>query len=203
MKPLIVVFCMACLMACSTSTQVADLTLPSLLMQYPLPAFPEPRHESELRVDLNILVGEDGTVRYVEFLRGSGNLAWDSAAASTIKMWRYSPARYKDMPMKLWLHQTAVIQFSHPNYLTIAELLCPTKIEADSVYKKLKEGCDFCEMVLLYSIAPSREQKGIIGTVNIQNYPEHIRKVLSSLDSSQWTEPVPYGEWYAIFKRIE
>jgi TonB family protein len=172
-------------------------------MQYPLPAFPEPRSESELRVDLNILVGEDGTVRYVEILRGSGNPAWDSAAESTIKMWRYSPARYKNTPMKLWLHQTAVIQFSHPNYLTIAELLCPTKVEADSVFRKLNEGCDFCEMVLLYSIAPTREQKGMVGTVNIQNYPEHIRKVLSSLDSNQWTEPVPYGEWFAIFKRVE
>ena len=109
-----------------------------------------------MRIDLNILVGEDGTVRYVELLRGSGNLFWDSAAAATIKMWRYSPARYKDTPMKLWLHQTAVIQFSQPNFLTIAELLCPTKVEADSIYKKLTEGCDFCEMVLLYSIAPSR-----------------------------------------------
>lgn len=203
MKPLIVVFCALCLLACTSTKEVADLTLPSLLIQYPLPAFPQPLTATEMRIELNILVGEDGTVRFVELLRGSGNLAWDSAAAAVIKQWRYSPARYKDTPMKLWLHQTAVIQFSQPNYLTLAELLCPTKEDADSVYKKLKEGCDFCEMVLLYSVAPSRERKGEIGKVNIQHYPEHIRKVLATLDTAEWTEPIPYGDRYAIFKRIK
>lgn len=202
MKPLIVVVCLISFLSCSASHEIPDLTIPELISRVPLPVYPHPTVNDNLRLELNLLIGEDGTVRYVDFIRGSGDVEWDSIAMASIKRWKYSPAVYQGKPMRLWLHQTAIVSFSRPEFLTLAELLCPTKEEADSVYKKLSEGCDFCELVLLHSVAPSREKRGSVGTVNIQQFPDDIRQILSRLDVNEWTEPMQYGTWFAIFKRI-
>ncbi|KAB2923485.1 MAG: TonB family protein [Bacteroidetes bacterium] len=203
MKALLCVIVLLLAGGCSSTPEVADLTLPALIYQAPFPPFPYPVTAPDVRIELNILIDEQGAVRYVDLLRGSGSTEWDSSARAAVFRWRYSPAQYKGKSLKLWLHQSAVVQFAQPNYMTLAELYCATQEEADSVYRKLTEGCDFCEMVLLHSVAPSRDQRGTVGRVNIQQYPEEIRRILSRLEGEEWTEPVKYGEWYAIFKRVD
>jgi parvulin-like peptidyl-prolyl isomerase len=44
---------------------------------------------------------------------------------------------------------------------------------------------------------------GILGEVNINLYPENIRKPLGKLNVNGYTEPIKYGDLYAIFKRLE
>ena len=54
-----------------------------------------------------------------------------------------------------------------------------------------------------YSVDPSREMGGILGKVNINVFPENIRKPLSKLVTDEYTKPIKYGDLYAIFKRLE
>ena len=204
MKPLLLFFfSLTYFAACSSTQQTTDLTLPELLYQHPLPAFPKPITAPHLRIDLEILVTENGTVRDVRLLNSSGSVAWDSAAATAIRQWKYSPARYREKPVRIWLHQTAIVKFSEPRYLSLAEIMCTTTEEADSAYMLLEQGSDFSEIVLRYSVTSSREKNGALGAVNILIYPEQIKNILAKLETERYTHPVKYGERYVIFKRLK
>ncbi len=191
------------LAACSSSQQQTDITLPALVYQEPLPPFPKPFTTPLLRIALQIHVRKDGSVDDVRLLNSSGSYEWDSAAATVIHQWKYSPARYENTPINIWLNQTAIVKFSEPRYLSLAEILCSTAGEADTVCALLEQGEEFASLALMYSIAASRSAHGILGSVNIQVYPEHIKKLLAGLDVDQWTAPVRFGERYAIFKRLK
>ena len=203
MKPLLVLLSLSLLGACATTQEVADLTLPELIVQYPLPAFPFPISSTHMRIEFKILVVEDGTVKMAELLHGSGNDAWDSATIETIKCWRYTPALYKNKPMKLWLKQAAVIQFSEPQYVPLQEIVFLTKETADSAYYLLEHGSGFDEIALRYSVSPSRTQKGMLGKINIQIYPLNIKQVLAELNDDQITPPLKFGDRYVIYKRVK
>jgi TonB family protein len=202
MKPLIVVLSLTILAACTSTEELTDLTLPELIVQYPLPAYPYPISSAYIRIEFKILVNDDGTVKFVELLSGSGSSDWDAATIETIKQWRYTPALYKNKPMKLWLKQTAIVQFSEPQFMPLQEIVLQTKEEADSVYVMLKNGYRFEEMVVLHSIAASRVQEGMLGKVNIQVYPVHIKQALTALSDNQFTQPLKFGERYIIFKKV-
>ncbi len=156
-----------------------------------------------MRIELKIHVADDGSVPDVLFLDGSGSDEWDSAASTAIRKWKYSPARYQEKPVSIWLHQTAVIQFSEPQYLLLAEILCQTPEEADSAYALLEQGWSFSDVAEKYSVASSRGMDGRLGTVNIQIYPQQIKIILARLNREQYTSPIKYGERYAIFKRLK
>lgn len=203
MKPLVVLLSLPLFAACTSTQEVADLTLPELIVQYPFPAFPYPISSTHFRIEFKILVNEDGSVRMAELLNGSGNISWDLATVETIKTWRYTPALYKNKPMKLWLKQTAVVQFSEPQFVTLSEIVCPTKELADSIHSLLMRGNPFEEMASLHSIAVSREQKGSLGKVNIMIYPSAIKNVLAELNDDQITPPMKLGDRYVIYKRAK
>lgn len=203
MKPLIVLLGLSLLAACSTTREVADLTLPELIVQYPLPAYPSPISSTHLRIEFKILVNEEGSVKAAELLNGSGNAEWDAATVETIKRWRYTPALYRNKPMKLWLKQAAVVQFSEPQYLLLQEIIFEAKETADSAFSLLEQGASFEEVALQYSIAPSRPQKGMLGKINIQIYPLHIKQVLAELNDDQITSPLKFGDRYVIYKRVK
>lgn len=203
MKPLLLFFALLYFASCSTTEQITGLTPPELLIKYPLPAFPERLITPHFKIDMEIQVAEDGSVRNIRLLNSSGNLVWDSVVTAAIRQWRYSPARYNGQPVKIWLHQTVAVQFSEPLYLSLAEILCNTTEEADSAYGLLERGTDFAEVVLRYSVAPSRETNGSIGEVNIQRYPEYIQRILTKLDIEECSQPVRYGDGYVIFKRVK
>ncbi|MEW6062563.1 MAG: TonB family protein [Bacteroidota bacterium] len=203
MKPLSVIVVCTLLAACSSTEELSDITLPELIVQYPLPAFPTPIASTQLRIEFKLLVTEDGSVKFVELLSGSGNREWDATAIAAIKQWRYTPALYKNKPMKLWLKQAAIVQFSEPQYLSLQEIVMATKDEADSVFALLEHGYKFEEMVALHSTSPSRTQYGMLGTVNIQVYPYHIRQAVAKLEENQYTTPLKFGDRYVIFRRVQ
>ena len=51
--------------------------------------------------------------------------------------------------------------------MNLAEILCTSEDEADSVYKVIEQGQSFKELAMKYSVDPSREMGGILGKVNI------------------------------------
>lgn len=203
MKPLSVLVICTLLAACSSTEELTDITLPELIVQYPLPAYPTPISSTHLRIEFKLLVGEDGTVKFVELLSGSSNPQWDTTAIEAIKQWRYTPALYKNKPMKLWLKQAAIVQFSEPQYLSLQEIVMTTKEEADSVFALLEHGYRFEEMVTLHSTSQSRIQHGLLGKVNIQVYPHHIRQAIAKLEENQYTQPLKFGDRYVIFRRVQ
>ncbi|MFA6457349.1 MAG: energy transducer TonB, partial [Bacteroidota bacterium] len=173
MKPLslftllLLLFIGACA-GCSTSQPTNDFILPELVYQHPLPVFPRMSSFATMRIMLEIYVTRDGTVGDVQMTNGSGNRAWDSAAVSAIRQWKYTPARSNGKPFNIWLHQAAIIRFAEPEYRTLAEIICTTSDEADSAFLLLEQGMDFAAIVSKYSIAESRDRNGEIGLVNIQ-----------------------------------
>ena len=204
MRPFIILFCVTILAACSSTQQISeDLQLPELIHQTPLPDFPKRIIAPNLRIDLEILVAEDGTVHYVNLDNDYGEPAWDSGVVAAIRQWKYTPARYKGTPIRLWLHQSAIIQFSSPHLLSLAEIVCTTKEEADSVYALLKEGCKFCDAAKRYSVSNSRSNDGVLGEVNIHSYPKYIQNILEKLDEGTFTEPLKYESKYIIFFRMK
>jgi hypothetical protein len=44
---------------------------------------------------------------------------------------------------------------------------------------------------------------GMLGEVNINVFPENIRRPLSKLVMNDYTKPIKYGDLYAIFKRLD
>lgn len=205
MKPLVLflsIILLAFFAACSSSQPNSDLVLPQLVFQQPLPAYPKALPTSVLRIPLEIHVSKTGSVTDAIILKGSGVASWDSAAVSSIRLWKYTPARIAGNPIGIWLHQTAVVKFSEPQIMRLAEIICTGREEADSAFQMLERGEAFSDAVRQFSIAETRISAGLIGPVNIQIYPEPVKNMLVRLGKGSYTKPIPYGDRYAIFQRL-
>jgi TonB family protein len=202
MKTLTFSLCLLLLFGCASSQTTVDMSVPQLLVKYPLPTIPEVISKPNFELEMYMQIAEDGTVLQVEFLKGSGSTDWDSLAVATIKKWRFSPAIVDNKPVSRWLHQKALIKYTNPLYLNLGEILCKSSTEADSVYTYLKNGVNFSELVILHSIAVSRDKNGELGEVNIYQYPEHISNILEHLNVEEFSKPIQYGYKYIIFKRL-
>ncbi len=205
MKVFTVLMCLCCFAACTSVQQVAapEITPPQLLMQHPLPVIPKWIYKRNLKLDMYILVAEDGSVKNVRLHSGIGIAEWDSLAVTVIRQWRYSPARINNRPVRLWLHQASQILLSDPVYISLGAILCSTPEEAESIYTALEQGDDFNALAEKYSAGSRNFGSGIIGEVDIHSYPKEIQDVLLELDTDLFSRPVKYGEHYAIFKRLK
>ncbi|MEO8399634.1 MAG: peptidylprolyl isomerase, partial [Ignavibacteriaceae bacterium] len=90
-----------------------------------------------------------------------------------------------------------------PEIQILKEIVFASKYEADSAFNLLNSGIDFDELVMKYSISSTKENKGLLGPINIQNYSKEISEKLSDLEEDEYTKPIPYGEHYIIFKRLK
>ena len=206
MKYLLLLLCLCSHLECSSVRrtsiqQTTNTSIPQLLVQYPLPAIPSSIQKGPSEIHLALLINEDGSVAKVRILEGSINTKWDSLASMTIKQWRFLPPRIKEGPSSIWIHMQSPLHYTKPLYISLAEILCATKEEADSVHKALELGQDFNELALQYSIDPTRENRGELGKVNIYCYPEYVRQPLLDLEKDEFTLPIKYGDNYVIFKR--
>ena len=204
MKLLTVLFVALSLFGCS-SIQQNDiyLTQPELIDQYPLPEIAESIYKDHISLELQLLIDEEGFVRQVKLLSGSGNEKWDTLAVASIKKWRYSPALMNEKPTRIWLKQHAYVEFTEPVYLSLAQILCETKEQANVVTEALNKGEDFITLAVKYSSHESSKESGVIGKVDIHRYPREIYKALLKLKPGEYTSPMKYGQEYIIFKRIE
>jgi hypothetical protein len=203
MKLAILFLCLFCFIGCSSMKQTSDGSAPQLLIQSQLPPIPVSIQKSIFDLDVVMFVMEDGTVGKTRMLKGIGDAAWDSLALSSIKQWRFTPARMDNKPVGSWFHMQSSLRYADPQFMNLAEILCTSVEEADSVYKVIEQGQNFNELAMRYSVDPSREMGGMLGEVNINVFPENIRKPLSKLVINDYTKPIKYGDLYAIFKRLE
>lgn len=202
MKRVILFLGVCCLLGCSSMPYVTDTSIPQLLIQYPLPPVPESMTRPEFQIDMILFILEDGSVGKARLLKGVGDESWDTLAVATIKKWRFTAARMENQPISTWYRLKTTVRSAVPVNMTLAEILCTSADVADSVHEALKQGKDFSELAVKYSVSPSRDKKGMLGDVNINIYPENIRKILGRLSPNDFTRPAKYGDLYAIFKRL-
>jgi periplasmic protein TonB len=83
---------------------IEPVTLPetvarSLLLDQPQPAYPQTAKGQRGTVNLQVLVGRDGTVQDAKFLQGS--LAFARAAIDAVKLWRFKPYLFNGRPVSV------------------------------------------------------------------------------------------------------
>jgi TonB family protein len=132
----------------------SDESVPQLLFQYPLPAITETINRTSFDLDIVLFILMDGTVDKVRILKGSSDSEWDSQALESIKKWRFKSARMNNQPISTWYHLRTTVRYANPKILSLAEILCTTAEEADTVYKALGQAGDFSELAMRYSVDP-------------------------------------------------
>ena len=203
MKHVVFLLCLGCFIDCSSTQQTTDDSLPQLIKRSPLPVIPATITQPYFELDMVLYVLENGSVSDVRMLKGSGDSTWDTLAVASIKGWQFIPAHLNDHPVSTWHHIKTQVRYANPQYCCLAEIVCATKEEADSVYKALEEGKDFGTLATQYSTAPSREKKGVLGEVDVNLYPENICQIIQKLSREEYSKPVKYGEQFVIFKRMK
>ncbi len=85
---------------------------PKLLTEYLVePEYPEFAKKAEIegQVLLKFLVNEEGRVTDIKVVKSLNELL-DAAAIKAVSKWRYSPARQRDKPVKVWVVQPVRFQ---------------------------------------------------------------------------------------------
>ena len=203
MKHLVFILCLGCFIGCSSTHQTADDSYPQILTRTPLPVVPTSISQPYFEMDMVLFILEDGSVGNVKLRRASGDSAWDSLAVASIRQWHFIPARFESRIISTWFRLKLTIRYANPIYLPLAEILCNTKQDADSVYQQLLRGEDFGELAMRYSVAPSRLMRGMLGEVDINLYSENIFKAIQQLSVGEFTKPLKFGEQFVIFKRLQ
>ena len=203
MKSLLIFVCIVCLAGCSAVQQSETPTLiqPELLEQSPLPVINSFAYKQNMRLNIRLLINEDGHVQKARFIDGSGNAEWDSLALISITKWRFSPARLNNRPISLWVNQIALVRIEDPVYISLSAIICETYECATSVYDSLLKGHDFGELARQFSSAPSKAINGYLGRVDINCYSAAIRGEINRLKDDGFTSPLKFGDKYIILKR--
>ena len=61
-------------------------------------------------VVINMLIGKDGSVEVAKVLESEPAGVFDEAALNAVYQWRFSPAQYKQKPVKMWAKQKIKFQ---------------------------------------------------------------------------------------------
>jgi TonB family protein len=177
-------------------------TLPELVNQVSLPQWPYPPSAVSLTFTFRVHIAADGTVSEAVIETRSGSNEWDSLAVGQVRKWLYSPAIVNGYPRSIWIRQTVSVLFEKPLLMRLAELVCPERSLADSLYALLAAGAPFDSLARKYSNSLTREHGGIVGEVDIHTYPNRIRQELSHLRSGQITKPLTLGRQFVIYKKM-
>ena len=200
MKLIIVVLIASFFISCSSTTSLEHVILPELQEQQPLPPYPKPTGIARMKIDFEFLVHEDGSVSHVKLLSSSGVPEWDSSARESVSLWKYSPALYQGKAVRLWLRQTAVIQFSAPINILLTTISCSTKYDADSLYELYRQ--DFA--MFSADLNANNLKKDIVvstAIVNINLLPPPIKAAIEKLKRDEFTQPFLWNERYVIFMK--
>jgi hypothetical protein len=204
MKRLIFLFGFLIISGCSIFQPESPTVIqPKVLRQAPLPSISESIYTNNFQFYCEMLVNEKGDVERAKILTHTGDALWDSLATLSLLKWKFDPAIQNGIPVKILIRRRIQVKFEEPEMMSLAEILFKNYDQADSVYKALLNNADFNELVRKYSISPTRDRNGVIGSVEIRHYAKDISRALSKLKEGDFTKPLAYGEAYVIFKRLE
>jgi TonB family protein len=180
----------------------ANYTLPELINQVSLPAWPYAPNSLALSFTFRVHVAADGSVRDAIIETHSGSNEWDSLAVAQVRKWLYAPAIVNGRPMSIWIRQTVSVLFEKPLMMRLAELVCPERSLADSLYALLAAGAPFDSLARQFSSSLTREHGGVVGEVDVHTYPYRIRQELTHLRRGEITKPLTLGRQFVIYKKI-
>lgn len=189
---------------CATTTQLPDLsgTAPVLIYQVPLPSFYQTSYSGEVKVELKLLIARDSSVQDVMFLSSNTDPKWEDRAIEEIRKWRFLPATQNGRPVPVWIRQVIIIRPEESLKMFLSEIAYTDRSGADSIYNLLMTGEDFGSLARTVSTAPSREQNGKLGEVDIRTFPFNIQKEMEKLSIGEITKPLEFGHSFVIFKRL-
>jgi TonB family protein len=196
-------FLLFVLAGCSAIQQTdSPIQPPQLVKSASLPPIVSRIPEGGMRLNVMILVLEDGTVGNAKFIESSRDPDWDSLALHSIMEWEFLPARREGMPVKLWVRQPLLVQLRDPIVRMLAGLVSATREEADSLSLLLEHGMTF-DTLLRQALQVSGERSGTIGPVDISLYAPHLRDELLKLREGEVSRPVRIGNRFIIYKRLK
>jgi parvulin-like peptidyl-prolyl isomerase len=121
-----------------------------------------------------------------------------------MKDWRFLPATVDEKPTTTWYNLQIVVRFVKPVNYSLAEILCRSSDDADTVNAALERGSSFEDLARTFSIdSASRAQNGKIGMTNIFSFPDELRRSIQKLSVNECTQPIKYGNRVFFFKRLE
>jgi TonB family protein len=203
MKKLIFILLLLLISGCSIFKPDEPVVIqPKLIKQYPLPALTQNIYKDNFEFFCEMMIDANGDVERVKLLSTSGDEIWDTLAVQSLLKWKYQPAIYDGSPIKMLVRTKITVVFTGALILSLAEIELDNYQLADSVYKELQRGKDFSELVSKFSISSSKNNKGMLGEVNIKLYAKNISNALSQLKPGEYTQPLNYGEHFIIFKRL-
>jgi parvulin-like peptidyl-prolyl isomerase len=139
----------------------------------------------------------------VHIVKGTEDTLWNAQAAETIRHWKFLPAMSDGKPVQMWFHLQTNVHFARPVNFTLAQIVCNSQKDADSVYTALEHGNSFTELAKTYSRdSASRVNDGTMGMMNIYALPQELRRPIEDLSVNEYTEPIGYGNLFFIFKRL-
>ena len=178
-------------------------TVPVLVYQTALPAVPSEWARSRPKIDVLFHVSRTGAVTEARFENPTGYDEWESEALRDMKEWRFSPARFGQDSIPVWVRVPIDVRFTDVKVLDLAQLVCVDMASADSAYALLVAGQPFD------SVAQELPKNGRgIYAKNAEEtdtsvYPENVQRELAKLAVSAFTKPMRIGNLYIIFKRLE
>lgn len=189
---------------CTTLPERVEIRkAPEVISMTSLPPMTELSTLVKPEIVVIFLIQNDGSVDDVKLLESSGDPEWDSAAADSLKKWRFTaPSDDVDINGR-WIRYRIRIEVEDPAYLNIGEIITSSKEEADSLYQLIRAGTDF--IALVRELREETKIEAVIDPrlVNIARYPEHVRKQLRNLRINHYTRPVKVGDNYIIYKRFD
>jgi TonB family protein len=202
MKNIVFLFCSVLLLSCSTIQQTETSTVQlELLEKYALPSIPPEIYRPNLKISARMLINREGKVQEVKLLTSSGNNLWDTDVISALKKWRYTAPVVDNVPSTVWIRQDIRVMIGEPNYISFYEILCADVVNANEVYEALKRGEDINVITLKYSVDPLKAQGSIHRKVDVNQYPEYLKKEILRLSTGEFSQPIRYGDNYIIFKK--
>ncbi len=72
--------------------------------------------------------------------------------------------------------------------------------EAKAIRKQLRKGTSFCNLAKTKSIAPSRNQWGLSGVVDLKDVQSSLRSILRKMKPGQISDVTALGRHYAVIK---
>jgi len=187
---------------CSHTKQSAMQTAqPELISMTSLPTLVTGSSTIGLKLNVLFRVMNDGTVTEVNLVTTSGDSEWDASAIDSMKQWHFTATPGDGSTTDRWIRSAVVVQIQQPIVMTLGELVCSGKPEADSLHTLLKNGADFDALAKQPRAVQSGKPGGFLGAVDIATFPKHVRDQLRKLTVNDFTRPVRVGNNYVIYKK--
>ncbi len=178
------------------------LVMPVVLEKTPIPNAPANILNGNFFLKTRLVISRSGAVKAVELLNSSGDANWDSAAAESIKHWKYSPGLRGGKPVSMSIVQVTHIITSPRVLYHLAQMVLPTESQADSALALLRMGANFDSLAEIHPLPNSALHNGDMGLVDILLFPSDIQNELVNLRPKGYTTVLPLGPYYVIFKRL-